>query len=287
MIKKITLFLCTLCVIFQSCTEDIEVNTPALQATMDGHLFRPADRKAILHDDGRLEIFGNSGSQKISISTYVTHTGTYQITTKSAPESINQINYTQADQKYGIEEGISEGEIVITDIFDSYVSGHFSFKSLKTASGQTMDVENGWFYMLPIVPASEVISNPDETPINPCLLNASLSADVDGEAIVSTIHKAEAFGVREPFPSIRITAGNGAETIEIVFAIETDPGTFDLTGSGDYSATYTNSKEKSAAVSGTLTIIEHDKETQCISGTFAYTTASGIVVTNGQFDFGY
>ncbi|UZO81517.1 DUF6252 family protein [Aquimarina sp. ERC-38] len=285
MIQKITLFLFTTLLICTSCTEDIEINTPSLQAVVDGDLFHPSDRKAILHEDGLLEITGTTGNQTISISTYINKTGTYQVSTKSAKPFIQNINFTQQDISFAIEENTSEGEIIVTDIYDSYVSGSFTFTNLTSENGAAMTISNGWFYMLPIVYAGDI--EEEEFNINPCLLNASLTAKIDGTELITDDHDAKPFGVREPFPSIRITATNGAQDIEIVFSVDAIPGTYDLTGSGDYSATYGNNKEKSAAISGTLTIVEHDKETKCINGIFEYETASGVRVTEGVFDYGY
>jgi len=68
-IKKTTLLLATICLISNSCTTDIEINTPGLQATIDGKLFRPDIRKAIIHDDGSLEIVGlDNGIRKMMLN---------------------------------------------------------------------------------------------------------------------------------------------------------------------------------------------------------------------------
>ena len=285
MIQKITLYFIATFVLFTSCTNDVEINTPALQAVINGDLFDSGSQKAILHEDGLLEITGTSGDQKISISTYIEKTGTYQLSKKSAGPDIQNINFTNKDISFSIEQNKSEGEIIIEDLYDNYVSGSFLFNNLISENGKTATISNGWFYMLPIVYAEDI--EKEEFEINPCLLNASLTAKIDGIALVTDDHDAKPFGVREPFPAIRITATNGAQDIEIVFSVDADPGTYDLIGSGDYSATYGNSVEKSAAISGTLTIIDHDKETKCISGTFEYETASGVKVTEGEFDYGY
>ena len=285
MIRKIIFFISLFLVFLTSCTHDVEINTPALQAVVNGDLFDPSSRKAILHEDGLLEITGTTGNQTITISTYTSKTGTFQISKKSANSTIQNINFTNKDLSFAVEENASEGEIIITDMYDSYVSGSFTFKNLTASSGETVTISNGWFYMLPIVYASDI--KEEEPKINPCLLNASLTAKVDGVDLITDDHDAKPFGVREPFPSIRITATNGAQDIEIVFSVDAEAGTYDLTGSGDYSATYGDSNQKSAAISGTLTILTHDKETKCISGTFEYETASGIKITEGEFDYGY
>lgn len=283
MIKKITLILAVASFIFTSCTSDIEVNAPSLQATMNGELFRPLDKKAILHDDGRLEITGNIGNKSISIFTYVGTKGTYKIAEKSTENGIEKISFNNEKNQFLLESGISSGEVTITDMYKDYVSGSFYFEDLISEDGTSINIQNGWFYMLPIELASDQI---DED-INPCLANATLTAKANGTDIITTFHDATPFGVREPYPSIRIKASDQIQSIEIVFSVDALPGTYDLTGSGDYSATYTIDNTKSAATSGTLTILEHNKETKCLNGTFEYTTASGDVITEGVFSYGY
>ena len=71
------------------------------------------------------------------------------------------------------------------------------------------------------------------------------------------------------------------------FLINILPREHSLTGSGDFSATYSINNDKTSAVSGKLTIISHDTETNCISGNFEFITTTDTIVTEGQFDFGY
>ncbi len=284
MIKKTTLLLAVICFIFNSCTTDIEVNTPALQATIDGELFRPEIRKAVIHDDGTLVISGNTGNRAISFSTSSTKVGTYKLAQQQ--QTINKVSFQDDDAKFISEEGISNGEIIITEIYDNEISGRFYFRELKNHDGKSMSFQNGWFYRLPIENFVQELENPDSK-INPCLLNASLTAKIDGVDMITDDHSAEPFGILPPYPSIRITSSDASQDIEIVFSIDTGPGQYSLTGSGDYSATYSINNQKTAATSGTLTIIEHDQETKCLSGSFEFETRSGLKVTEGTFDYGY
>ncbi|KAA1243891.1 DUF6252 family protein [Aquimarina sp. RZ0] len=292
MIKKITLLTAVFCFILSSCTTDIEVNTPSLQATIEGKLFRPDIRKAIIHDDGTLVIEGNTGSQSISFATTALEIGTYKL----GQQAVNEVSFQDLDAKFVSENGITEGQVIITDISDNLVSGNFYFKNLKNSNGKSMNFQNGWFYRLPIenfvpeiqIPEEEEIIIPDEDEqeeINPCLLNASLTARINGIEMITDDHDAIPFGVNNP--SILLRASNETEEITVVFPIDVINGTHSLTGSGDYSATYSINNEKASAVSGTLTITSHDTETKCISGSFEFTTTSGVIVTEGLFDFGY
>lgn len=280
MIKKITPLIACICLTFNSCTTDIVVNDPGLQATIDGKLFRPDIRKAIIHDDGTLVIIGNSGAESISFSTASTEVGTYRF----SQQNINEASFENSNMKFISETGTSNGQITITEIHDNLISGTFYFENLKGSNGTTMSFQNGWFYRLPIENFVEE-TNDDGTAINPCLLNASLTATVDGNELITDDHDAIPFGVNNP--SILIKASNETEEVTIIFPVNVTVGTHSLTGSGDYSATYAINNDKSSAITGTLTITSHDTESKCITGSFEFTTASGVVVTEGVFDYGY
>jgi len=292
MIKKITPLLALLCLIFNSCTTDIEVNSPGLQATIDGKLFRPDVRKAIIHDDGTLVIVGNTGTESISFTTSSTNAGTYRI----EQQAINKVSFEKNDVKFISEDGVSNGQIVITEIHDNLISGNFYFQDLKGSNGKSMSFQNGWFYRLPIENfvaeveeveevEEEIIINVEEEEINPCLLNASLTAMINGNEMITDDHDAIPFGVNTP--SILIKASNETEEITIVFPIDVTVGEHSLTGSGAYSATYSLNNDKSSAISGKLTITSHDTESKCISGSFEFNTTSGAIITEGLFDYGY
>ncbi|WP_378179011.1 DUF6252 family protein [Aquimarina sp. SS2-1] len=294
MIKKITPLIAVICLLFNSCTTDVEFNTPGLQATIDGKLFRPDIRKAIIHDDGTLVIVGNTGTESISFTTSSTNVGTYRLES----QAINKVSFEEDNVKFISEDGISNGQIEITEIHNNQVSGNFYFEDLKGSNGQSKSFRNGWFYKLPIenfVPEveeeeEEIIINveeeeEEEEEINPCLLNASLTALINGNEMITDDHDAIPFGVNNP--SILIKANNEDEEITIVFPIDVTVGTYSLAGSGDFSATYSLYNDKSSAVRGTLTITSHDTESKCISGSFEFATASGVAVTEGRFDYGY
>ncbi|GAA3519403.1 hypothetical protein GCM10022393_36990 [Aquimarina addita] len=295
MIRKITPFIAFFCLIFNSCTTDIEVNSPGLQATIDddNELFRPGIKKAVLHDDGTLVIQGSTGSESISFTITSSKTGTYKIN----QQAVNAVTFQNSNTKFSSENGVSQGQIVVDEIYNNEISGSFYFQDLKGSDGKSITFRNGWFYRLPIenfVPEKEEVieeeviveeEEEEEEEINECLLNASLTAKVNGVDMITDDHDAIPFGVNNP--SILIKAKNDTEEITIVFPINVTPGQYSLTGSGDYSATYSLDNDKSSAISGTLTITDHNSETQCITGTYEFTTRSGVVVTEGVFDFGY
>ncbi len=280
MIKTTTL-LAVFCLIFTSCSTDIEINNPALQAKIDGEIFRSSIKKAIIYEDGTLVISGSADDKSISFTTSATKVGTY----KMAQQSVNTVSFKKNQEEFISKEGETDGIVNITEIHNNEISGNFYFNDLKDENGNSMNFSDGWFYRIPlengVIQEEEVITQD----INPCLLNASLTALVNGTEMITDNHSAEIFGVENV--SILIKATNEEGEISIVFPSNITTGNYSLTGSGDYSATYTSSNDKSSALSGALTITSHDAVTKCISGSFEFETRSGVQVSQGIFEFGY
>lgn len=280
MIRKITPLIAVVCLFLTSCSTDIEINNPALQAKIDGELFRSSVKKAIIYDDGTLVISGSTEDRSISFTTTSTEIGTYAMTQKTISKASfqkNQVQFTSKDQE-------TEGVVTITEIHNNEISGKFHFKNLKDEKGNASNFSDGWFYRLPLengVIEEEII--PDV--INPCLLNASLTSMVNGSEMITDNHTAQLFGVDNA--SILITATNDTQEITIVFISNVTPGEYSLTGSGNYSASYALNNDKSSASSGKLIITEHNIETKCISGSFEFVTRSGAQISEGSFEFGY
>ncbi len=279
MIRKITPILAVICLIFTSCTTDIEINDPALQTKIDGEIFRSSIKKATIYDDGTMIISGSNGDKSISFTITSTKTGTYKL----AQNTVNKVSFLKNQSKFISKEGETQGTVQVSEIYNNEISGNFQFKNLKDDKGNVMNFSDGWFYKIPI--ENGVIEEPQIEEINPCLLNASLTAMVDGNEMITDDHKAELFGVENA--SILITATNEEGEISIVFPSNVTAGEYSLTGSGAYSATYTTGKDKSSVLSGKLTITEHDIDTKCINGNFEFETRSGNQISEGFFDFGY
>ncbi len=279
MIKTTTLILAVLCLVFTSCTTDVEVNTPALQAKINGEVFRPSLKKATIYEDGTLVISGTAGDQSISFTTTSNDIGVYKFEQKT----VNKVSFEKEQVKFVSEDGKTQGTVNITEIYNNEISGNFHFDNLKDENGNTTSFKDGWFYRLPI--ENGFIEEEVLEEINPCLLNASLTANIDGSELITDDHSAQVFGVEDV--SILIKATDESGEITIVFPIHITPGEFPLTGSGDYSATYTAGKDKSSALSGNLIITSHNADTKCISGSFEFETRSGVIVSQGIFDFGY
>ncbi len=282
MIRTTTQLLAVFCFIFTSCSTDIEINDPALQTKIDGEIFRSSIKSAVIYEDGTLVISGTAGEKSISFSTSATQVGSY----KTSQQTVQKIRFKKDQEEFNSKEGETEGTVNITEIHNNEISGNFYFNNLKDEHGNTTSFSDGWFYKIPL--ENGVIEEEQEEVtqnINPCLLNASLTALVNGSEMITDNHTAEVFGVENV--SIIIKATNQEGEISIVFPSNVTTGKYSLTGSGDYSATYTSLNDKSSALSGTLTITNHDTVAKCISGSFEFETRSGVQIAEGIFEFGY
>ncbi|WP_025743423.1 DUF6252 family protein [Aquimarina pacifica] len=285
MIKKITYLLIASLLVLTSCTTDIEVNNPALQAKIDGEVFVSSIKKAVLYDDGTLVITGSHNGKTISFTTTSEKVGSY----KTSQQTISKISFEQNQTKFVSKNDESDGTVTITEIYDNEITGNFYFDDLKDDDGNTISFKDGWFYRLPIENGfieDETENEEDQNISNPCLLNASLTALVNGSEMITDDHSAVLNELNDVY-SIRINAANETDEISIVFLSNVTPGTYDLSGSGSFSASHSLNNDKSSALSGTLTITEHNIDSKCISGTFNFETRGGNQITNGSFDFGY
>lgn len=279
MIKKITLLSTLICLFLISCSTDIEINNPALQAKIDGELFRSSFKKAVIYDDGTLVISGSAGDKSISFTTTSTNIGTYMI----SQNTIDKISFKKDQIQFVSKNKETEGEVTITEIYNNEISGKFNFKNLKDENGNISNFSDGWFYRLPL--ENGTIEEEATEQINPCLLNASLTAIVNGSEMITDNHTASLYGVDNA--SILIKATNDNQEITIIFKADVASGEYSLTGSGDFSASYALNNDKSSALSGKLIITNHDTYTKCISGNFEFSTRSSVQVSEGSFEFGY
>lgn len=88
--KKI-LFLLAASVLFASCQQDIQTNTPALQAQKDYKLWRSKDTRVSLSPSGELEITSFSGYETVIMKTALNAVGTYVLGTTNIN---NYVSYT-------------------------------------------------------------------------------------------------------------------------------------------------------------------------------------------------
>ena len=89
------------------------------------------------------------------------------------------------------------------------------------------------------------------------------------------------------------TAATSAKAVIIIMPDDITPGTYSLTESGTYQATYAGGSGMSGSIylssSGTLVITEHNTTTKTIKGTFQFTgvdalgAAADVQVTAGSF----
>ncbi len=268
---NILLPLLAIVVLFASCVTDTEVNNPALQAAKNDKLFKTDIRKAILGNDGSITISGSSLSESINIIVSDAQEGTYTF-----GNSFNDVaTFLTFDQIFYTTGTGGNGTIEITDISNNEISGSFRFNALKNGSGEILNFQKGWFYKIPIENAS------GDTDSRTCELS-SMTATIDDHTLTTDSHLVQNLG-----DFLLAKGTTPQEEITLFFPINITVGDYPLSSSGNYSATYEINNDRASAVSGTLTIVSHDIETQCITGDFNYVTTTGVQVTNGHFEFGY
>jgi hypothetical protein len=156
--KKI-LSLLVLMVVFTSCEEDVEFNTPAVQGYINNELWRADNFTAQLTGNGSVVITASKDFETIVLRTTDKTPGTYTLGVSDA----NRASYTISELtgvgdsfQTSAEEGV--GEIVIsndareTDLARGYISGTFHFNGYNDA-GTIAYITNGVFYKVPLTPA--------------------------------------------------------------------------------------------------------------------------------------
>lgn len=160
--KKIAILLVSL-VVFSSCEEVAEFNTPALQAMNGEELFRADEPMAVLNENGSVTLYGSDefGTLEIKIGsatpgTYVFGENTATIATYSYIADGMSVFYSTTI----MDTEIDQGEVVIYPAdhpkagLPGTISGEFNFRAHLTNDNPFVEPEiyfhHGWFYNLPL-----------------------------------------------------------------------------------------------------------------------------------------
>ncbi|QIE59481.1 hypothetical protein G5B37_07870 [Rasiella rasia] len=268
--KKFLLLLSLACT-FVAC-EDIQDNSPAFQANLDDVLYRALDTRTTVADDGSTAIVGATTDQNISLLLAALQTGTFELNIGNGHQAI----YEDAEgQIYSTENGGS-GVVNITSRGSSggndFLSGNFTFTAILPGI-DTVTVSRGLLYQVPVV--SGVIEDPEDPS-----LDGAFVAEIDGNLFdPSTVVAATTD------TSITISGALGDDTIQLIIPLTSASGTQTIPGEG-FNAIYFISGAEEPAVSGTITIFEHDMTAQSISGTFNFATENHQI-SLGQFNVDY
>lgn len=147
--KKLSLLL-LLITITIACSDDIKSNAPSIQGEVNGEFFRTNTSSAYSNEDGSITLNGESGLDKITLKAAEFAIGTYQLGVNSQSEAVYEIN------GIGVFStgNTGDGTIEITRVTPTTLSGEFYFNAYLNGNGDTLNVNKGSFFDVPITNVS-------------------------------------------------------------------------------------------------------------------------------------
>ena len=262
--KNLFLFLIST-IVLVGC-EDLEKNSPALQAEIDNVFFKALDANTSQNNDGTFLIQGFTGNETLSLKISNIEVGAYQVggTSENYATFENIVGSVYSTNPEG------SGEVIITDSNTSLnaITGSFNFTAMIPGV-DTISVHNGVFYQVRYVGGNgnndndgTMVANIDNIPLSPNSVNA---AETDS--------------------SIVVLGSNNTSSVFIKVPINVEEGFYDLPEIG-FSAKYTLNSVEETALSGTIVIINHNVSAKILAGTFYFTTENHVV-EQGQFNKSY
>lgn len=248
--------------------EDVQTNSPALQAELNDVLYRATDVRAEIRQNGNLVIQGITDLESLTITLSGSSEGVYVLGGQGTNRAVFQdfFGSVYTTRPFG------DGEVVIQSNRNNLFTGTFKFNAYRFGL-DTLNAQNGFFYEVPIIAGSTE---------DPIVTNNLLTAVVDGENFT-----AAQFVVLNELGEILI---NGASTngtaIGLVFPDTITVGGYTIEDDGDDISLIYLSGDDPEGLSGTLVINSHDTVEKIVSGTFEFETADHII-TEGQFTISY
>lgn len=249
--------------------EDIQTNSPAMQAELEGELYRATDARAEILTDGTLILQGITDVENLTITLSSSEEGTYNLGENSPNRAVFQdfLNSVYTTRPFG------DGRVIIEDVSENSFSGTFKFNAFRFGL-DTLNAQKGVFFKVPLI-AGSTSDEPDP-------VNNILTATING-----TPFSANQITATETQNFILIAGTNQNETINLSFPnnITTDNNPI----GGNINATYVLDGTSFEAVSGNISIVNHDTVLNEISGAFSFESEGpdGVAVTQGQFNVSY
>ncbi len=257
-------------VAFLGC-EDTQLNSPAMQGSLDDVFFKATDARGAETPGGNgIILQGLTADEVLTLRVPSTELGTYTIEDNpnvyaSFQDFNGRLYHTDPD---------GEGVIVINNNNTAQRTLSGTFRFIAYIPGvDTLYAQRGVFYEVPYDLGFEI---PD-----PGLGTGTLFARVDGEDFLPP----DVVGSRDEI-SIRIQGISGTEMIDLNIAVDAGTGNYDITLDG-FSGKYTDPEGVTQdASSGNITVIEHDTQGRSIRGTFSFLTMDHVI-SQGQFNVTY
>lgn len=259
----------TLILTLFSCSNDIEFNEHAFQATKDNEFWKASDFSIKINDNGFLNLVGTYKDEVVTIHIQSTEIGVYSLGT----DSNSTAWYTDGKGSGFTTEYRGNGEVAIEkyDPVSQSYTGTFRFNAFSS-DGEAANFINGVFYQVQLTTDSEI---EEEGDLKASVDDSDLQADevlADNEEGVIKIQGVSADG----------------SFIKLYIPQTTVAGSYNLNEQSD-SNTYAvygfANGVTSTAQFGTLFINEHNVASGMIKGSFTFRTLlpNSVSVENGSF----
>lgn len=249
--------------------DDIQNNSPALQAELDGELYRAIDARAEILPNGNLIMQGLTDVENLTITLSGSTEGVYTL----GATGVNRAAFQDFLGSIYTTRPFGDGQVVIESTANNTFTGTFKFNAYRFGL-DTLNAQKGFFFKVPIVPGSTT-----EEPLPPANL---LSAKINGSDF-----EAQTTTATETNDLLTINGSANNQSIMLSFPSALTSGNNPI--SGNITASYTLDGSTLQAVSGNISIVNHNTTLNEISGAFSFLTegTEGVEITQGQFNVSY
>jgi len=265
--KKHIPFLVLFLISCYSC-ENVESNSPTIQANLDNYFFRSSGSFAEKHQDNSYTLTGSLDNQVLKLHIEGPQAGDYIV----GGGSQNWATYE--DENGNVYTTIPDGEgvITITEWDTSFKTLTGNFKLTMMIPGiDTLTVSKGIFYEVPY--GFGITETPNQDDGN---VIAKINEQVFSPVSVSATHTGN---------NIIIVATGTNFTITLTFPADISTGNFSIPSNG-ISAAISDGTISEAALNGTTIVVEHDTSFNVLRGSFTFSTEN-YQITLGQFNVTY
>lgn len=264
--------------LFGSCNQEIQDNTPGFQGLVDTTFFRGNNNSAVVNSDGSVAIRGKNVIGEVQV--VVSSLDKTVVTLGEGAESGNVASYLDnSGTLYTTNSDLASGEISLEFNDDNTISGELRFIALTESETDTITFSRGFIFKVPILNEFTQGDFPSQEEMS----ENTFSARINGLSFVpSTITTQVSNGI------LSISSSSGGEVISLTMPDDVIEGVYDISPGGTYSVFYVTPEGIFNAIEGTLTIISNDTGKGEISGSFIFNTPNNdFVITDGVFSVSY
>lgn len=263
-----------LLIVFVACIscEDIQDNSPALQADLNNVFFKSIGSAATINDDSTVTIQASNQDETLTLFLNKAEMGNYPL----GGESENFATFEDINGNVFTTIGVGEGFVTVSNIDpNTSISGSFAFQAVL-AGIDTLFAQRGIFFEVPfVVEAIEVPTEPD-----PQISAGTLVARLDGET-----YNPISVTATEINGTILIQGIRNESSIELGIPLTAEPST-NLLPNPDYFANYIQGATTEPGLEGNIRVFTHNTAEKSIKGTFSFRTENHIISV-GQFNVSY